>query len=278
MKPDLIQIKLAAKMIGDANALIIAAGAGMGVDSGLPDFRGRDGFWKAYPALTVANIDFYSIACPYAFHLNIRQAWGFYAHRLQLYRQTIPHAGFDILKRIGESKPDGYTIFTSNVDDQFQKSGFDENLIYECHGSIHYLQCMKPCCNEVWPAKFTPNIDINTCTFLGALPRCEYCDGYARPNIKMFDDYHWISDRCKRQNMEQKKWLNSAENPVIIEIGAGTDMEIVRHFSHEISRFDGDYIIRINPTDCKARSKEDIGLASGALQSLQAIADELGIY
>ena len=76
----------------------------------------------------------------------------------------------------------------------------------------------------------------------------------------------------------QKKWLNSADKPVIIEIGAGTDIETVRHFTHEISMFDGGNIIRINPTDCKTRSKEDIGLAGGALQSLQAIADELGIY
>lgn len=277
MTPDSIRIKHAAKMIGDANALIIAAGAGMGVDSGLPDFRGSDGFWKAYPALAAANIDFYSIACPDAFHLNIRQAWGFYAHRLQLYRDTIPHVGFDILKCIGESKPDGYTIFTSNVDGQFQKAGFDEKLIYECHGSIHYLQCMEPCCNEIWPATFTPNIDMDTCTFLGALPRCEYCGGYARPNIKMFDDYDWISERCNHQNLQQKKWLSSAEKPVIIEIGAGTDIETVRHFTHEISRFDSGHIIRINPTDCKTRSNGDIGLASGALESLEAIAHELDL-
>lgn len=41
----------AAAWIRDANELVVAAGAGMGVDSGLPDFRGTEGFWKAYPAL-----------------------------------------------------------------------------------------------------------------------------------------------------------------------------------------------------------------------------------
>jgi len=48
MKDD---IKRAAEMIANADALMILAGAGMGVDSGLPDFRGKDGFWKAYPML-----------------------------------------------------------------------------------------------------------------------------------------------------------------------------------------------------------------------------------
>jgi NAD-dependent SIR2 family protein deacetylase len=44
-------IDMAAALLRDADGLLIAAGAGMGVDSGLPDFRGNEGFWKAYPAL-----------------------------------------------------------------------------------------------------------------------------------------------------------------------------------------------------------------------------------
>ena len=39
----------AAQVIAEADALLIGAGAGMGVDSGLPDFRGAQGFWRAYP-------------------------------------------------------------------------------------------------------------------------------------------------------------------------------------------------------------------------------------
>lgn len=38
----------AARTIKSARALIITAGAGMGVDSGLPDFRGPEGFWNTY--------------------------------------------------------------------------------------------------------------------------------------------------------------------------------------------------------------------------------------
>ena len=44
------QLEHAAELMAGADALVIAAGAGIGVDSGLPDFRGKDGFWKAYPA------------------------------------------------------------------------------------------------------------------------------------------------------------------------------------------------------------------------------------
>jgi NAD-dependent SIR2 family protein deacetylase len=56
------QIQRAAQLIHEADGVIIAAGAGMGVDSGLPDFRGNEGFWKAYPALAAARIDFQQAA------------------------------------------------------------------------------------------------------------------------------------------------------------------------------------------------------------------------
>ena len=39
------EVERAARLIESADALIISAGAGMGVDSRLPDFRGNDGFW-----------------------------------------------------------------------------------------------------------------------------------------------------------------------------------------------------------------------------------------
>ncbi len=70
-------IELAAALIEQADAIIVAAGAGMGIDSGLPDFRGKDGFWRAYPALRHAGLDFYSIASPQAFHVSPEVAWGF---------------------------------------------------------------------------------------------------------------------------------------------------------------------------------------------------------
>ena len=52
--------------LGDSlgEAILIGAGAGMGVDSGLPDFRGGSGFWKAYPPYAKLGLDFVSLANP----------------------------------------------------------------------------------------------------------------------------------------------------------------------------------------------------------------------
>ena len=88
----------AAEALLAADGILITAGAGMGVDSGLPDFRGEEGFWRAYPALAESGVRFEDIADPASFETNPRRGWGFYGHRLQLYRDTNPHRGFDVLK------------------------------------------------------------------------------------------------------------------------------------------------------------------------------------
>lgn len=137
--------RAAARLIRQADGLIIAAGAGMGVDSGLPDFRGPEGFWRAYPALRAAGIQFTEIANPDAFESDAPLAWGFYGHRLRLYRNTEPHRGFALLQALAGDLPYGAFVFTSNVDGQFQKAGFDPERVLECHGSIHWLQCLRDC-------------------------------------------------------------------------------------------------------------------------------------
>ena len=85
---------LAAELMTEAEALLIGAGAGMGIDSGLPGFRGHQGFWAAYPPYHGRS--FADLACPQTFTADPELAWGFYGHRLNLYRQTQPHAGFAI--------------------------------------------------------------------------------------------------------------------------------------------------------------------------------------
>ena len=73
-----------ARLIEEADALIIAADAGMGVDSGLPDFRDDKGLWQAYPALGKARISLAQIANPRAFQHSPHLDSGFYGHRLAL--------------------------------------------------------------------------------------------------------------------------------------------------------------------------------------------------
>jgi NAD-dependent SIR2 family protein deacetylase len=269
------QLDHAADLIRQADSLVVAAGAGMGLDSRLPDFRGNEGFWRAYPALGAARIAFTTAASPATFQENPRLAWGFYGHRLQLYRDTIPHEGFQLLKSWGENMPNGYHVFTSNVDGQFQKAGFDADRIYECHGSIHHLQCLEPCSDAIWEAKhFKPEVDAQACQLKNEPPSCPHCGGLARPNILMFGDWGWIDHRSERQAARLERWLDKARRPVVIELGAGTAIPSVRHFSQEVVRRGG-RLVRINPREPQVPTDRDVGLAAGALDGLRAIAARL---
>lgn len=259
----------AASLICQADGLIIAAGAGMGVDSGLPDFRGNTGFWRHYPALENAGISFQEMASPPHFRSAPTLAWGFYGHRLALYRNTQPHDGFEILHRLGGPLRHGSFIFTSNVDGQFQKAGFDDGRIYECHGSIHHLQCSGPCHAEIWAADdFDPQVDAGTCQLINSVPLCPECGEVARPNVLMFNDMHWIPTRTDAQGQRLRTWLHKATNPVVIELGAGTSVATVRYFSETL----GCPVIRINPREADVpESPDNLSIAMGALEALQAI-------
>ncbi len=266
------QIAHALELLEQADLLVVAAGAGMGVDSGLPDFRGREGFWRAYPALARAQLSFQHIANPLAFERQPRLAWGFYGHRLQLYRQTQPHAGFEILRRWGERLPLGLAVFTSNVDGQFQKAGYAPDLLHECHGSIHHLQCLAGCGQAIWPAEgFEPEVDAEACLLLNAAPVCPRCGGLARPNILMFGDWSWQEERSAEQGERLQALLARARRPLVIEIGAGSDVPSVRHFSHRLIQQHQGRLLRINPREPQVPSGMDLGLAHGALAVLQAL-------
>ncbi|MES2018008.1 MAG: Sir2 family NAD-dependent protein deacetylase [Pseudomonadota bacterium] len=258
----------AADLISQADGLLITAGAGMGVDSGLPDFRGEQGFWKAYPALGKLGMRFADIASPRAFRTDPTLAWGFYGHRLQLYRSIVPHAGFQALIEIGASMPNGAFVFTSNVDGQFQKAGFDAGRVAECHGSIHLMQCLAPCSDAVWTADLAdPVIDMEAGRMVSALPVCPHCGGLARPNILMFNDGGWHERRSEQQETRLHAWQARLSRPVVMEIGAGTAIPSVRIFGEQL----GCPIVRINLREHGVALVRDIGIAMGARETIEQI-------
>lgn len=266
----------AASLIKNAEALVIAAGAGIGVDSGLPDFRGNDGFWKAYPALGQSGLCFTVVADPRTFINDLPLAWGFYGHRLNLYRNTVPHEGFGILRKWADRATLGGRVFTSKVDGHFQKTGFVPEHMHECHGSIHHLQCMEECSSGVWRADdFQPDVDEEQCRLKNEPPHCPACGELARPNILMFGDWNWVHGRREAQRRMEEIWFDkvaaSLGNVAIVEIGAGTAIPSVRNFSHRISREYGARIIRVNPREPQVPSSRDVGIATGSLEALMAI-------
>lgn len=262
-----------------ADALLITAGAGMGVDSGLPDFRGNDGFWKAYPPMAKLGIQFHQMANPHWFIKDPNFAWGFYGHRLNLYRNTIPHDGFKILLEIAKAKKNGYFVHTSNVDGQFQKAGFEPQKIVECHGTIHFNQCFNNCSDDIWDNENDQIlIDETNFTATNKLPLCQKCFRLARPNILMFEDWNWNPKRTNIQERNFNSWIESLERDnsklCIIEIGAGKAIPTIRMLSEEIAKKLKAALIRINPRDYQVPSGQ-YSIAQGGFEGIKFLAEKL---
>jgi len=264
-------LQKAAAAIRDARVLVVTAGAGMGVDSGLPDFRGDRGFWNAYPMYERLGIDFVGAANPAHFSRDPAFGWGFYGHRTNLYRETIPHAGFTILlgwiRRFGLD----HFVVTSNVDGQFQKAGFAGDAILEVHGSIHHLQCLQPCSPAIWDNQEEVPVDLGTMR-AGHIPHCIHCNGVARPNILMFGDFSWLSDRTRRQERNFDEFLtdNGGEPMVVVEMGAGTAIPTIRSLSEQLGHRYAATVIRINPREAQIGAPH-LSVSMQALAGLREI-------
>jgi NAD-dependent deacetylase len=272
--PYIDKITLAKEAIKDADAILITAGAGMGVDSGLPDFRGNEGLWTAYPPIKKLGYDFKQMESSSLFRTNPNLAWGFYGHRMNLYRNTEPNIGFSLLKDLVNSKKNNYFIFTSNVDGHFQKAGFSEDKIYEIHGSINYLQCIDNCVNRLVKNNLR-NIDVNMETLETEMtPVCKDCSKSIMPNILMFGDGVFNETIVNQQNDRFKKWLVSLKDSkiVILEIGAGRTIPTIRNFNDGYSKKnDNVKLIRINPVEYEVWNDEDIGINGKGLDIIKKL-------
>jgi NAD-dependent SIR2 family protein deacetylase len=269
---DLSQIYArAAEAVRGADALVVTAGAGMGVDSGLPDFRGDQGFWKAYPLYERLGLSFVEAANPVHFEEDPAFGWGFYGHRLGLYRSATPHPGFQILLRWIERFHLDWFVATSNVDGQFQKAGFAEDGIVEVHGSIHHLQCTMPCREDIWENREEIEVERDTMR-ARQLPGCRSCGQVARPNILMFGDHAWLPHRTHAQRRRLEAFLRQhrESRTLILEMGAGTAVPTIRRMSEDLGSRGDATVIRINPREPQI-GPPHLSLAVGACEGLTGI-------
>ena len=171
---------------------------------------------------------------------------------MALYRQTTPHNGFSILGRWTDRMSNGAFVFTSNVDGQFQRAGFDPKRIVEVHGSFEGMQCTRPCGIGIFPgAPCDVEIDLDSMRAIHPLPSCPQCGAPSRPNILMFGDWGWDSQRTASQMHRLNSWINSLDGAklVVIECGAGRAVPTVRVTCENLADDLAGTLVRINPRE-----------------------------
>lgn len=246
------------KLFNDADGIFITAGAGMGVDAGIPDFRGASGLWSA------EKDNFMKFSNGSAFHERPLEAWNFYINRLIKYSKLAPHRGYYNLLNI---KKDLFVV-TSNVDGHFERAEFDSEKILEIHGNLKYIQCSNHCCDDM---QLMPDF-TESLTDLSDLPHCPHCDTISRPVVMMFDDYNFVYKILAKQSERCSNWMKTKKSIVGIEIGAGLAVPSIRSFGERNTNM----LIRINPHDYQISRKDDISIAATAIDGIDTILNLLG--
>jgi len=252
------------RTIREAEAIVVFAGAGIGVDSGLEQYRGEDGLWTKSLLINDKQILYQDLLCHESFDKMPEQSWSFIAWLIDKYKNTILHNGFKILLDLVKEKE--YFVVTTNCDEQFQKAGFDTDRIWECHGSIFNMQCMDILERNVFKTPVL-KIDKERMELLSHVPKCPTCGLNCRPNMYLFYDWFWVSNNSVAQQIRYNKWqkeIKSTNKKIIaLEIGAGKTIDTLRKAARN---FIGEEIplIRINPFDFEVESHKHCGIAMGA--------------
>eukprot|EP01091_Cochliopodium_minus_P006844 TRINITY_DN16817_c0_g1_i1.p1 TRINITY_DN16817_c0_g1~~TRINITY_DN16817_c0_g1_i1.p1 ORF type:complete len:496 (-),score=100.31 TRINITY_DN16817_c0_g1_i1:28-1515(-) len=209
-------ILTAKKMIKESSAILVIVGAGMSSDCGLPTYRGEKGVWTDNEIYEKFNLTIEQISDPSWFLQNPINAWGLYSQKIGVYRNSNPHDGYYKLLESLEKMNKNFFVFSSNVDGMFYRAGYQEDKIYEAHGSFSSLQCSKPCGEHTWDLKDLPEYDKETLkvTEEKHLPTCQTCQQVARPNVSLFNDDNtsFVSSRIHKQKQRFLGWLSNFVN------------------------------------------------------------------
>jgi NAD-dependent SIR2 family protein deacetylase len=250
------------QLFEDADGVMILAGAGMGVDAGIPDFRGTSGLW------TSEKDNFVKFSSGKAWMDHPLDAWNFYISRFMAYRDTKPHRGYYDLKKLLDSLGKDVFVMTSNVDEHFEKSGYDVDKIYAIHGDLKNIQCSKKCCRDLHPMPtFTALLDT-----LDQAPHCEKCSSVMRPAVMMFSDPWLVMSEIERQSKDCIEWIKTKSNIVGIELGAGLAVPSIRIYGEERTNT----LIRINPHDGTINRPQDIAIKASAVDGIDTLVQILG--
>jgi len=280
-----------AEAMESCDALVITAGAGMGVDSGMPAFRGNRSLWKDREV----SMTYEEMSDDKWFFEDPAFAWGINYTQLEMYRHTLTHAGYHTLWRWTQTLCKPWFVFTSNIDGHFEKAGFHREKVVTCHGDIHHLQCVNQQCrgqeksDNVWSAGVIPSglgdkVDQSSLRFTDTAVldqtcfRCPRCNSLARPNIWFCSDRNhafWPDESDRRQAFI--KWMEALHEAkkrvVVIECGGGMDIPTVRCEGEDAVEEAGvgSLLVRINPTDCRVPAEKGVGLPFGAKEGCERI-------
>jgi NAD-dependent deacetylase len=158
--------------------VLTITGAGISAESGIPTFRGKDGYWRSRQS--GSDLDPIKLATPEAFERNPKLVWEWYRERRQKIRAAKPNAAHQALVRLAQDARE-FLLVTQNVDDLHVRAGLPNEKMVQIHGDIFVTQCSQ--------CDFGQNDGEDA-----DIPRCPRCGALMRPGVVWFGEQ---LDPCK---------------------------------------------------------------------------------
>lgn len=233
MKKTLNDIK---KLIEQADCILIGAGAGLSTSAGI-NYAGEEFKKEFAPFIKKYGFTDLYTASFYEFETE-EEKWAYFAKHIKFAdtgRKATP-----LYKNIYELvKNKSYFVITTNVDDQFEKAGFEKNKIFATQGSYSKLQCSEACHNKLYDDtelvnRMIEETDCNLKIPTNLVPICPVCKERMEVNLRK-DAYFVQDENWYKQSKAYEDFVNNAKDKkvILLELGVGFNTPIIIRFPFE---------------------------------------------
>jgi NAD-dependent deacetylase len=175
------------RVIDQSGHLTVLTGAGISAESGIPTFRGSDGYW------TIGSREYHpQEMATYAMFLERPdEVWKWYYYRRAVCLRANPNPGHLALVEMEKRLGDRFVLITQNVDGLHLRAGNTSENTYQIHGNINYMRCASECSPRLYPIPEEIPLDLATKEFsteIIAYLVCPACGKPARPHVLWFDE------------------------------------------------------------------------------------------
>lgn len=225
-----------------AKKVTVLTGAGISAESGIPTFRGPEGYWtlgsKVYMPEEVATLAM--------FKQHPREVWEWYLYRLGVCLHADPNDGHKALVQMENHLGDRFTLITQNIDNLHIRAGNSLDRTFQIHGNINFTRCSEACNSELdlladelkilREQKSLNNKELE-------LLHCQSCGGWLRPQVLWFDEYY-DEEHFRFDSSLQV----AASTDLLIIVGTSGATALPNHIVSLVQQKNGT-IIDINPEE-----------------------------
>jgi NAD-dependent deacetylase len=208
---------------------LVITGAGVSDESGIPTFRGKNGYWR--------NLDPAKLATPEAFARDPRLVWEWYRERRLRIRNAQPNAAHRAIAKLAQQSRD-LLLITQNVDDLHARAGAPPEKMVQIHGDIFVTRCSR--CElgrrDYAQEQEQENRDVD-------LPRCAECGALMRPGVV------WFGEQLPWNELQRvESYLQQGPCDYVVVAGTTATFGYVIDWALRASRSGGE-LIEVNPEE-----------------------------